>query len=150
MKANSVIWVTLSAVLLTSCSKNQPSIKTNLGFKADRTISIEVSPTDSAKCDVDFPVAFLRAGNKNKVAWKSDDNDYTVHFVSYSGGPSPENPFDPSTDSVSVPAGNYSKLMKIKIPAGSGGYYKYEILDASNRTCKAYDDDHDTGVNVKP
>lgn len=118
-------------------------------FKGDRLVSIAVSPDDAQKCDVDYPVAFARRRNNAKFRWGSDDNAYTVHFVSYPGGPSPENPFNPSTNDIPVPAGGKSAAQTIQ-SSGSSAYYKYEIRAADNHVCKIYDDDHDTGLNIKP
>lgn len=112
-------------------------------------MTIAVSPDDATKCDVDFPVAFMRERNYKKIGWASDDNSYTIHFVSYPGGPSPENPFDPPVNDVQVPAGGKSPLQKIQNNS-PGAYYKYEIHDTHNNVCKTADDDHDTGLNIKP
>jgi hypothetical protein len=117
-------------------------------FKSDRLVTIQVSPDDPKKCDADFPVTFMRVHDNNKVGWASDDNAYTVHFVGYTGGPSPQNPFNPTLDTVQVPAGGKSPLQKLQNRAA--GYYRYEILDANNNRCKKADDDHDTGLNIKP
>lgn len=129
-----------------SCKQQQLA---NFNFKSDRLVTIAVSPDDTTKCDVDYPVAFMRMRNNNKIRWASDDNAYTVHFVSYPGGPSPENPFNPSTNDIPVPAGGKSGLQAIQ-SSGSSAYYKYEIRAANNHVCKIYDDDHDTGLNIKP
>jgi hypothetical protein len=120
----------------------------NYSFKSDRLVSIAVSPDDARKCDVDFPVSFMRMRNNAKIGWASDDNAYTVHFVSYPGGPSPENPFNPTVNDIQVPAGGKSALQKLQ-NSGSGAYYKYEIHDANNSVCKTADDERDTGLNVK-
>jgi hypothetical protein len=121
----------------------------NTSFKSDRVVSIAVSPDNAHNCDVDFPVAFARMRNNIKIGWESDDNAYTVHFVKYTGGPAPENPFNPSVNSIAVPAGGKSALQTIQ-NSGSGAYYRFEILDANNNVCKTADDDHDTGLNIKP
>jgi hypothetical protein len=122
---------------------------TNSSFKSDRLVTIAVSPDDASKCEVDFPIAFVRVRNNTKIRWKSDDNAYTVHFVSYPGGPSPENPFNPPTNDVYVPAGQKSPQQRIQ-NSRPGAYYKFEIRDANNSVCKTADDDHDTGLNIKP
>lgn len=130
----------------TFVSCKQQLVKT---FKSDRVVSIAVSPDDAHKCDVDFPVAFARIRNNTKIGWESDDNAYTVHFVSYPGGPSPENPFNPPVNDIQVPAGGKSALQTIQ-NNGSGAYYEFEIRDANNNVCKTADDDRDTGLNIKP
>lgn len=120
----------------------------NYTFNSNRLVTIEISPENASKCDVDFPVAFMRMRNNNKIGWASADNAYTVHFVSYAGGPSPENPFNPSVNDVQVPAGGKSALQQLQ-NTPSGGYYEYEIHDANNNVCKTADDDRDTGLNIK-
>lgn len=127
----------------------KPQLVTNYSFKSDRQVTIAVSPDDATKCEVDFPITFVRVRNNSKIRWASDDNAYTVHFVSYPGGPSPENPFNPPSNDVQVPAGQKSAQQRIQ-SNGSGAYYKFEIHDANNNVCKTADDDRDTGLNIKP
>jgi len=135
-----------SSGALVSCTQQRLA---NYNFKSDRLVTIAVSPDDANKCEVDFPIVFMRIRNHNKIGWKSDDNAYTVHFVSYTGGPSPENPFNPPANDIQVPAGHESAQQTIQI-SGLGAYYKFEIHDANNKVCKTADDDHDTGLNIKP
>lgn len=126
----------------------KPKLVSNYSFKSDRLVTIAVSPDDASKCDVDFPVTFIRARNHSKIRWASDDNAYTVRFVGYVGGPSPANPFNSQAD-IQVPAGQKSSQQTIQ-DGLSGGYYRFEIHDANNHVCKTADEDHDTGLNIKP
>ena len=138
------LFATLSCIsAFVSCKQRQA----NYSFNSNRLVTIEVSPDDASKCDVDFPVSFMRLRNNAKIAWASADNAYTVHFVSYPLGPSPENPFNPPVD-IQVPASGKSALQTLQ-NSGSGGYYKYEIHDANNNVCKTADDDRDIGLNIK-
>ena len=126
----------------------KPKLVGNYSFKSDRLVTIAASP-DPGQCEVDFPVTFIRVRNNSKIRWASDDNAYKVHFVKYTGGPSPENPFSPSLNDIQVPAGQKSSQQTIQNGL-SGAYYKFEIHDANNNVCKTADDDHDTGLNIKP
>jgi len=43
----------------------------------DRLITISASPApDTGKCEVDFPVVFLRYNQGHTVQWESNDNQY--------------------------------------------------------------------------
>lgn len=130
-------------IALVSCKERLATYS----FNSNRLVTIEISPDDATKCEVDFPVAFMRMRNNNRIGWASADNAYTVHFVSYAGGPSPASPFISQAD-IPVPAGGKSTLQQLQT-GGSGGYYEYEIHDSQNNVCKPADDDHDTGLNIK-
>jgi len=116
---------------LPSCPKTKKELA---GGKADRVVSIEAGGTHG--CEVDFPVAVVYI-KKHYPRWKSDDNEYWIHFV---GG----SPF--SVDPIHVPAGDKSDRIDI---TGDENYYKYEIWDQSKKVCKNADDDRDPGLNVK-
>lgn len=119
----------------------------NYSFKSDRLVTIEVSPDDATKCEVDFPVAFMRIKSNKKIAWASDDNAYTVRFVSLNGVNSNATPFTSQGD-IAVPVHGNSGTQTLQDLAPVG-YYEYEILNAKNQVCKPADDDHDTGLNIK-
>lgn len=118
-----------------------------------RLVTISASPPpDTGKCEVDFPVAFLRQ-NAHSIQWASDDNKYWISFLTIDppSGYTPENPLIPPDDPVIVTT-NGSKTYKVKPKTK---YYMYAIFDHDPATnpknpCKAADDDHDTGLNVKP
>ncbi len=119
----------------------------------NRLITISASPPpDNGKCEVDFPVAFLRY--KHTVQWASNDNKYWISFLTIDSpsGYTAENPLAPPDDPVVVaPLGvspTYNVKKKVK-------YYKYAIFDHDPATnnknpCKTATDDGDTGLNVKP
>ena len=126
-----------SLVLGAACTKQQATVE-----KTDRTITIQAG--GSLGCEVDYPVAVVYM-KKHYPRWISADNEYWIHFV---GG----NPF-PGVDPIDVPAQGKSQKLDI---TGSPKYYKYEIWSqpdsatSPHKKCKDADDDHDTGLNVKP
>jgi hypothetical protein len=120
---------------------------------SNRVVTISASPPpDTGKCEVDFPVAFLRQ-NKH-VQWASNDNKYWVSFLIIDPPPgyTPENPLDPPDDPVIIGPNSASRKYKVKVTTK---YYMYAIFDHDPTTnpqnpCKTAIDDHDTGLNVKP
>ena len=118
----------------------------------DRRVTISASPDNIGKCEVDYPVAFLR--QKNRVQWASNDNKYWVSFLTIDAPPgyTPENPLVPTDDPVVVDPNHPSKLYNVKLATK---YYMYAIFDHDptadpKNPCKAAVDDHDPGLNVKP
>jgi hypothetical protein len=114
----------------------------------DRTVTISVDVDHAGKCEVDFPVTLVRASKHHSITWGSEDNNYWIKFDS--GG----SPIDPSNKSISIPGLGSNGPNPIP-PSATIKYYKYAIYLADPDTnsnapeCKAADDDHDTGVNVK-
>jgi hypothetical protein len=116
----------------------------------DRLITISASPApDTGKCEVDFPVVFLRYNQGHTVQWASSDNKYWISFHEVPG--TPESPLDTDEETVMVylnhPSQNYRVKHKEK-------YYIYAIFDHDPSTnnknpCKTATDDHDTGLNIK-
>jgi hypothetical protein len=120
----------------------------------NRLITISGSPApDTGKCEVDFPVAFLRY-SRNSVQWASADNKYWISFIMINAPPNyqPENPLSPPDEPVVVEPHSMSRIYNVKPKAG---YYMYAIFDHdpatnSKNPCKAASDDRDTGLNIKP
>jgi hypothetical protein len=121
----------------------------------NRLITISASPPpDTGKCEVDFPVVFLRH-RAHSIQWASSDNKYWVSFLNLGElipGYTPENPLDPLEDPVVVDPNNTSKKYHVKLATK---YYMYAIFDHDpntdpNHPCKKASEDHDTGLNVKP
>jgi hypothetical protein len=119
----------------------------------DRHVTISASPQpDTGKCEVDYPVVFLR--QQNHVQWASSDKKYWVSFLTIDAPPgyTPENPLVPTDDPVVVDPNHPSKLYNVKLATK---YYMYAIFDHDptadpKNPCKAAVDDHDPGLNVKP
>lgn len=117
----------------------------------NRLITISASPApDTGKCEVDFPVAFLRYNHNHTVRWASNDNKYWISFVTPDGHPA-ESPL--ITDKpVVIEAHGKSAMYNVKPQAN---YYMYAIFDHdpatnSSNPCKRADDERDTGLNIKP
>lgn len=133
------ILVTSCLALGAGCHKGV----TNL-TKSDRLVTIQAG--GKLGCEVDYPVAVVYAG-KHYPRWESADNEYWIHFP---GG----SPFGSGSDPVHVPPHHKSQQLDVTGPFPN--YYKYEIwnqFDSSTNThnkCKDADDDHDTGLNIKP
>jgi hypothetical protein len=121
----------------------------------NRLITISASPAaDTGKCEVDFPVAFLRYNLNHSVQWASNDNKYWISFLKVDSptGYTPENPLAPPDDPAVIEAHSMSRTYQVRPKAG---YYKYAIFDHdpatnSKNPCKAAEDDKDTGLNIKP
>jgi hypothetical protein len=124
-------------VLAAACTKRGAITE-----KTDRSVTIQAGGT--LGCEVDYPVAVVYT-NKHYPRWISADNEYWIHFV---GG----SPF-PGVDPIDVPP--HGKSQKLDI-TGPPIYDKYEIWSqpdsatSPHKKCKDADDDHDTGLNVKP
>jgi hypothetical protein len=124
-----------------------------------RVITISASPPpDVGKCEVDFPVAFLRYNLNQSVQWVSSDNKYWISFLTIDSPPDlpadykPENPLAPPDDPVIVEPHIQPRTYHVKPKTK---YYMYAIYDHdpstnSNNPCKAATDDKDTGLNIKP
>ncbi len=117
----------------------------------DRLITISASPApDRGKCEVDFPVVFLRYNQGHSVQWASSDNKYWISFVSDDGTPV-ESPLAPPHNPVVIEAHGASRVYNVK---PKEGYNMYAIFDHDPSTnnknpCKTATDDHDTGLNIK-
>lgn len=119
----------------------------------NRLITISASPPpDNGKCDVNFPVAFLRYNHS--VQWASNDNKYWISFLTIDSpsGYTPENPLAPPDDPVVVNPQSETQTYHVKPKTK---YYIYAIFDHDPATnnknpCKTAIDDRDTGLNVKP
>jgi hypothetical protein len=120
----------------------------------ERLITISASPApDTGKCDVDFPVVFLRYNQGHTVQWASNDNKYWISFREIAAPPgTAESPLDSSEDTVMVDLNQPSQKYHVK---HKEKYYLYAIFDHDPATnnknpCKTATDDKDTGLNVKP
>jgi len=120
----------------------------------ERLITISASPApDTGKCDVDFPVVFLRYNQGHTVQWASNDNKYWISFREIADAPgTAESPLDTSEDTVIVDLNQPSQKYHVK---HKEKYYLYAIFDHDPATnnknpCKTATDDKDTGLNVKP
>jgi hypothetical protein len=117
----------------------------------DRLITISASPApDTGKCEVDFPVVFLRYNQGHTVQWESNDNKYWISFREI--GAPPDSPLETSEDTIMVYLNHPSQKYRVK---HKEKYYMYAIFDHDPATnnqypCKAADEDHDTGLNIKP
>jgi hypothetical protein len=117
----------------------------------NRLVTISASPPpDTGKCEVDFPVAFLRYNQNHSVQWASNDNKYWISFLAVDPPPG-YTPLAPPDDPVIVEPKSLSKMYNVKPKAG---YYIYAIFDHDPSTnnknpCKTATDDHDTGLNIK-
>jgi hypothetical protein len=131
-----LIVLTSCFALATACTRREPT-----DIKKDKWITIQAGGT--LGCEVDYPVAVVYV-KKHYPRWISADNEYWIHFV---GG----SPF--GVDPLDVPAQGKSQQLDL---TGSPNYYKYEIWSqpdsatGPHKKCKDADDDHDTGLNVKP
>ncbi|MBV9625062.1 MAG: hypothetical protein JOZ14_13905 [Acidobacteria bacterium] len=116
---------------------------------------VTISFSDKAgKCGVDYPVLVVKS-KVHSIQWKSTDKRYYVSFLNL-GGSAPQNytvpgqaPLMPPEDPVIVDG------QSRKYVVNGNGYYYYAIFthaptSGSNDPCKRADDDHDTGLNVKP
>jgi hypothetical protein len=118
---------------------------------SNRIVTISASPPpDTGKCEVDFPVAFLRYNQNHSVQWASNDNKYWISFLTVDPPPG-YTPLAPSDDPVIVEPKSLSKMYNVKPKTG---YYMYAIFDHDPSTnnknpCKTATDDHDTGLNIK-
>jgi hypothetical protein len=120
----------------------------------DRLVTISASPPpDVGKCELDYPVAFLR--QHGHIQWASRGNKYWVSFLTIGPPPpnyTPENPLVPADDPVIVDANGSSRMYNVKPKTK---YYMYAIFDHDpttnpNSPCKEATEDHDPGLNVKP
>jgi hypothetical protein len=131
----------VSATLLASCLILFPACSKKVppgGTKVDRLVTIQAGGT--LGCEVDYPIAVVYM-SKHYPRWSSADHEYWIHFAK--GSPFP-------VDIIDVPSHGISRQLDI---TGLPKYYTYEILSADSnggqKICKAADDDHDTGLNVK-
>jgi len=118
----------------------------------DRLVTISASPApDTRKCEVDFPVVFLRYSRDDSVQWASSDNKYWISFVSENGTPV-ESPLAPPHNPVVIEAHGASKVYHVKPKEGYNMYAIFDHDPATNNQnpCKNASDDHDTGLNIKP
>jgi hypothetical protein len=120
----------------------------------DRLITISASPgPDAGKCEVDYPVAFLRYNQGHTVQWASTDNQYWISFREIAAPPgTAESPFENSAYTVIVDSTHPSQKYRLK---HKEKYYMYAIFDHdptlnNQNPCKAANEDHDTGLNIKP
>jgi hypothetical protein len=127
------------------------SRKVDSGFfakKQHRVVTITLTtPNVLTTCGVDFPVAVVSKAKHQTIAWAAEDNEFWVVFDDAAG------PIGNKT--IDVTKDNVTDDMPIT-PSVAPYYFKYAIYavnPASMPTptpCKASDDDHDTGLNVKP
>ena len=119
----------------------------------DKVVTISVSLDDASKCDVDYPVTFLRIRKDHTITWASADQRY---FVLFQGNVVPVGTTSGTSRNIPVPAGGDTGRLIIKIDPSQAGYFQYAIYtvdpikNPTANPCKKYDEDHDTGLNVKP
>jgi hypothetical protein len=135
----------------TSNPPSEPSAPKLVDGNPHRVVTIaSVTPGTSNPCEVDYPVTLLRMGKHHTISWKGSDHAYWVQFNSQS-------PIGPTT--ISVPNGSKTSDYPITViftdPHTTEVYFTYSIYDVDPNTtptptpCKKWDDDRDTGVNVK-
>jgi hypothetical protein len=126
--------------------------------RTDKLVRISASPSPETGCEVDYPVASLRAGI-NHIQWASSDKNYWISFKDLRENPDgyvAENPLVPDQDPMIVPAGRLSGKFNVKYDTNRPeNYYMYAIYDQDPKTnpnnlpCKKASLEHDTGVIVK-
>jgi len=115
----------------------------------DRLVTI--SPGSGGACEVDYPVASLKQNQKPKhtISWATESGPYWILFDNRQGGLG--SPIDPSNKPIKVAP----TAGKFDVEAASPNYYKYAIYTSDPSAtpqpppCKDFDNDHDTGLNVK-
>jgi len=124
-----------------------PPRSSNVG-NPDRVVTI--SPVSTGVCQVDYPVALLRKG-KHTIAWAAETYDYWIRF-----DPGTGSPIDPTNTAIKVTHGQKTPKFPVS-PSAAYNYYMYAIYDKDPggstpppTPCKAANDDHDTGLNIKP
>ena len=136
------------------------SSKHNFLDSKDRVVTISsVTPGNSNPCEVDFPVTLLEKSKNHTIRWFANDSDYWIVFVANGGF---DNPIGIVGRKIYIQnqhsAGPYHVQL---VPAPSTPhtnpiYFKYAIYNADPDgptkpdACKDADNDHDTGLNVKP
>jgi hypothetical protein len=131
----------------TPVDKNQKLGADFFAKKQHRVVTISLTtPKNLSVCEVDFPVAVVSKVKHQTIAWAAEANEFWVVFDDASG------PVGNKT--IDVPMDNLTEDMPIT-PSVNPYYFKYAIYSVDPHSsgatpCKASDDDHDTGLNVKP
>jgi hypothetical protein len=127
-----------------------------------RVVTISYATGSSGPCEVDFPVSLARMG-KHTIAWAAADHDYWIRWETKSTTTPPSvvagpNPLVGAPDVIYVQTPHETQAYDVTLPTAlTQKYFTYAIYDsnpgssfpAPQPPCKAYDDDHDTGLNVK-
>jgi hypothetical protein len=128
-----------------------------------RVVTISYTTGSSGPCEVNFPVSLARV-NKHTIAWVAADHDYWIRWEAKSTTTPPSvvaglNPLVSAPNVIYVPAAVHTpQAYDVTLPTIlSEWYFTYAIYDsdpgssfpAPQPPCKAYDNDRDTGLNVK-
>jgi hypothetical protein len=112
--------------------------------RGPRTLTIGIyTPAGSKNCEVDFPVAVVSLARHEKIAWESEDKDYSVEFTpSGDCQDSTGYPF-PNSTPIPVPKPTSTSTPPSGQAPNRKGHFCYEVKDASGNVC------NDPGLHVK-
>jgi len=142
--------VLLASIFIVEAGCKNPQNPNILAANPHRVVTISsVSPGASNPCEADFPVTLLTRHKNQTIAWAAADHDYWIQFANGS-------PIGADNINIKVPSKGHTDRYSIAPTVTVPQYYMYAIYDvdpttnSSAKACKAANDDHDTGLNVKP